>query len=95
MTNINLNILNYLGWTSLHYASESGHQSVVELLLDRGANKDQKDISGEFISSFFLCIYHTINLPFHKYIYFSLYLMVCVSIYLLMCYLFIFLSMIK
>ncbi len=65
MTNINLNVLNYLGHTSLHYASMYDHQSVVELLLDRGANIDQKDRNGEFILSISLCIYCTINLPFH------------------------------
>ena len=62
-THINLNILNYLGKTSLHYASENGHQSVAELLLDRGANIDQKDQFGEFILSIYLYIYHKIDLP--------------------------------
>ncbi len=51
VTNINLNILNCLGETSLHLASEEGHQPVVELLLDRGSNIDQGDFRGEFISS--------------------------------------------
>ncbi len=65
VTNINLNVLNYLGRTSLHIASISGHQPVVELLLDRGANIGQKDdIPGEFILSIYLCIHHTINWPF-------------------------------
>ena len=64
MTNINLNVLNYLERTSLHYASEKkGHQSVVELLLDRGANIDQEDKYGEFILSISLCIHFMINLP--------------------------------
>ncbi len=64
MTNINLNVLNYLGFTSLHLASEGGHMSVVELLLDWGANINQKDdLYGKFILSIYLCIYHTINLP--------------------------------
>ena len=57
VTNINLNILNYLGRTSLHYASENGHQPVVELLLDRGADIDQKDKYGEFILFIHLCIH--------------------------------------
>ncbi len=57
MTNINLNILNYLGSTILHYTSESGHKHVVELLLDRGANVDQKNIGGEFLT-FYICIHH-------------------------------------
>ncbi len=56
VTNINLNIFNYLGWTSLHYASRNGHQSVVELLFDSGSNIDQKDKSGEFDLSIFLFI---------------------------------------
>ncbi len=51
MTNINLNILKYLERTSLHFASMRGHQLVVELLLDRGSDIDQKDNRGEFISS--------------------------------------------
>ena len=50
-THINLNILNYLGWTSIHLASLNGRQPVAELLLDRGANIDQKDNIGEFILS--------------------------------------------
>ncbi len=53
MTNDNLCVSKYLGFTSLHYASMSGHQHVVELLLDRGANIDQKDNSGEFILSLY------------------------------------------
>ena len=58
MTNINLNILKYLGKTSLHYASKNGHQSMVELLLDRGADIDQKDDKyGEFILFISLCIH--------------------------------------
>ncbi len=51
VTNINLNVLKYLGMTSLHFASRNGHQSVVELILDRGANIDQKNNYGEFILS--------------------------------------------
>ncbi len=65
MTNINLIVLIYLGNTSLHWASKNGQQTVVELLLDRGANIDQEDRNGEFISSIYLCINNTINLPFH------------------------------
>ena len=61
VTNINLNVLNYLGSTSLHLASYDGLHSVVELLLDRGANINQKNDHGEFILS---NIYHRINLPF-------------------------------
>ena len=64
VTIINLNVLNYLESTSLHYASEKGHQSVVELLLDRGANIDQKGKYGEFILYIYLCIYRTFNLSF-------------------------------
>ncbi len=64
VTNINLNVLNYLGSTSLHLASYDGHHSVVELLVDRGADIHQKDNDGGFISSIYLCIYQTINLPF-------------------------------
>ncbi len=70
VTNINLNQMNYLGRTSLHWASLNGHQSVVELLLDRGSDIDQKDgFNGEFILSIFIwciiypCINHSINLP--------------------------------
>ncbi len=58
-------LLYYLGMTSLHVASRKGLQPVVELLLDRGANIDQKDKYGEIILSIYICIYHTINLPFH------------------------------
>ena len=54
MTNININ---YLEYTSLHYASLNGQQTVVELLLDRGANIDQKDEDGEFIIFKYLPIY--------------------------------------
>ncbi len=61
MTNINLNVLNYLGHTSLHLGSENGHQLVVELLLARGANIDQKNSSGEFI----LSMYSSYNFTFH------------------------------
>ncbi len=57
MTNINLNILNYLGMTSLHFASENGHQPVVELLLDKGANIYQKDDDGEFILSIYIYVF--------------------------------------
>lgn len=32
--------------TPLHYAAEEGHRSIVELLLDRGANKNIQDFSG-------------------------------------------------
>jgi ankyrin repeat protein len=35
---------NEYGWTALHLASEKGHTDVVQLLLDRGANKEIKDI---------------------------------------------------
>ncbi len=56
VTNINLNILIFLGITSLHLASENGHHPVVELLLDIGANIVQKDNNGEFILSICLCI---------------------------------------
>ncbi len=63
--NITLIILQYLGMTSLHFASRNNHKPVVELLLDRGANIDQKDNKGEFI----LSICHTINLPFQQYVY--------------------------
>ena len=31
------------GWTALHHASESGHVSAVEVLLDRGADIHHKD----------------------------------------------------
>ncbi len=48
MTNITLNVFEYLGYTSLHYASMNGHQRVVKLLLDRGSNIDQEDRDGEF-----------------------------------------------
>ncbi len=44
----------------------NGHQSMVELLLDRGVDIDQKDDNyGEFILSISLCIHFIINLPFH------------------------------
>ena len=59
---INLNILNYLGDTSLHLASRKGRQSVVQHLLDRGSNIVQKNKFGEFILSIYLCIYFTIKL---------------------------------
>ncbi len=49
MTNFNQNILNYLGLTSLNLASSYGHLPIVELLLDRGSNIDQKDNNGEFL----------------------------------------------
>ena len=63
MANINLNILNYLGSTSLHSAINNGHLSVMQLLLDRGANIDLRDRYGEFISFIYGNSYH--NLPFH------------------------------
>ncbi len=47
VTNLNINLLNYLGETSLHMASEMGHQSVVQLLLDRGSNIDRRNDNGE------------------------------------------------
>ncbi len=47
--NITLIILQYLGMTSLHYASSNGLHPVVELLLDRGTNIEQADYKGEFI----------------------------------------------
>ncbi len=59
--NINLNVLKYLGYTCLHYASEKGHLSVVELLLDRGANIDQKNKFGEFIIFKYLSMYLSNN----------------------------------
>ena len=67
MTNINQDVLNYLGRTCLHYASlkKGGYQRVVQLLLDRGANIHQKEKYGEIILSIYICIHHTINLPFH------------------------------
>ncbi len=53
----NLKTSNYLGHTSLYYASENGHLTVVHLLLDRGSNIDLKDYSSEFIlSPFFLSV---------------------------------------
>ena len=63
-TNINVNVLNYLGSTSLHFASREGHKSVVQLLLGRAANINQKNMGGELFLSIYLCIHHTINLPF-------------------------------
>ncbi len=72
--------------TSLHYASLGGHQHVVQLFLDRGANIDQKDKFGEFIFSIYLCIHHTINWSLRKSIYLLLYLMVYVSNYVLSIY---------
>ncbi len=66
-------LLNYLGQTSLHFASLNGHQSVVKILLDRGANIDQKDEDGEFINQFIyviiiqlICL--CVNLPICHYI---------------------------
>ena len=47
-------ILNYIGRTSLHHASENGHQPMVELLLDRGANIDQRSKLGEFNLSIYI-----------------------------------------
>ncbi len=61
VTNINLNILKYLGKTSLHYASEKGHLSVVELLLNRSSDIDQKDRLGEFILSIYIYMYLSYN----------------------------------
>ena len=46
VTNITLIILQYLGMTSLHYASSKGFQPVVELLLDRGSKINQMDDKG-------------------------------------------------
>ena len=61
VTNINQNVLNYLGSTGHHHESKPGHQPVVELLLDRGANIDQKDNNGGFILFIHLCINLIIN----------------------------------
>ncbi len=54
VTNIDLNKLKYLEKISLHYASRNGHQPVVQLLLDRGANIHEKDEDGEFITSIYM-----------------------------------------
>ncbi len=56
VTNIYLNILNYLESTSLHLASLNGNQSVVELLLDRGSNIYKKNNRREFIIFKYLSI---------------------------------------
>ena len=53
-------IFKYLGKTSLHWASQSGHTSVVQLLLDRGSLIDKKDNLGMFI----LSIYPLFNCPY-------------------------------
>ena len=74
VTNINLNVLKYLGKTSLHYASWEGHQHVVQLLLDRDANINQKANYGEFILSIYICIYHTINLSSYPLVYISIFI---------------------
>ena len=51
----------YLGWNSLHLASRNGHQSVVELLLDKDSDIDQKSGTGGFILSKYLFIYLSYN----------------------------------
>ena len=55
------NVFNYLGRASLHLASEEGHLSLVQLLLKRGSNIDQKDKYGEFI--LFLYWVNRSNMP--------------------------------
>ncbi len=69
VTNINLNVLNYLEWPGLLKASWMGHQCVVQLLLDSGCDIDQINKLGEFILFIFLFIYHIINYIDQKNIY--------------------------
>ncbi len=81
VTNINLNILKYLESTSLHLASLIGHLPVVQLLLDRGADIDQKNDDGEFTLFIFKCfiiqlICLFINLPICQYIWWFMYLFI-------------------
>ena len=38
-----------LGTTSIMFAAKDGHQEVVKILLEHGANIEEKDNSGNFI----------------------------------------------
>ena len=47
------------GWTALHFAAYKGHETIIEILIDRGADAKKKNLDGKTPAD--ICCYDAVE----------------------------------